>query len=230
MRARLRRAALLFVLISVLLSAAFATAILGTAWSQQRRASRLLAVVKELRPGSTTEHQAREALKPFSRYEIVYEQSRPDKPLKTAQYEFLNVPPWRVGMLPLTFLRWTRFAVDITYRHGMVTQLTVGEMQEEHLGYPHPDAATVRIYSVHDEAGTKLLPDEFNGYSLHLQETGGVDENGHWSGFKCCEQVFNQLDERATPEQRSQALNFNLSCFSSIRPCDEPRKIRPPLR
>jgi hypothetical protein len=63
-------------------------------WYSRSQASRLLACLNRLHPGATTEAQAREALKPFSKYETPDEQPEQDKPIQVAQYDIHNSPKW----------------------------------------------------------------------------------------------------------------------------------------
>jgi hypothetical protein len=181
------------------------------------QASRLLAVVRQLDPGTTTEAQSRVLLKQFAEYEVKSEQS---DPRDLVQYDFINLPKWH----PLRFtLPWTLFTVNIEFVDGLVARIDVTEMQEDHRGYPHPNSASVSIYSHR----LRLSPDDFNGYSEHSRSTGQVDSQGKWTGFECCHARFIELDGRATPSQLSRSLNFRLSCMTSFVRCKDDRQILP---
>jgi hypothetical protein len=212
--------------------------IASTSWYRRWKASQLLACVSLFRPGATTETQAREALRPFSKYETQYEQPELDKPIQVAQYDFYNYPQWLVKLsahLPdswsghLTFLPWTLFTIDIRYRDGLIAELNLREMQQEHPGYPHPTAASVQVLSTHFETQSGHLPDDFRGFSVHKTASQEFDGNGKPIGLECCGREFVTLDDRASQEQRLQSLNFQLHCLTSLSPCNEIRKIRPPI-
>jgi hypothetical protein len=127
------------------------------------------------------------------------------------------------------FLPWTLFTTNIHYLDGLVVELNLHEMQEEYPGIPHPIAASVQVLSTHFETQGRYLPGDFNGFSVHnitSQEFGG---KGNPIDSACCGREYVTLDERASQEQRSQSLNFQLHCLTSINPCNEIRKIRPPI-
>ena len=131
----------------------------------------------------------------------------------------------------LPALPWTLFEATIGYRHGTVYEVDLTLMQQEGFGLPHPDAASVEIYSTPYEADDKFLtrstPD-FTGYSVRRQGSQEY-ENDKPVAPGCCGEEFTSLDERATPAQRARALNFALHCLTSIRHCNTPEKLRPPL-
>jgi hypothetical protein len=192
-------------------------AFLGRTWgvSYYRRweASKLLAAVRQFHPGTTTEAEVRTTVKPFAGFELKAE-GRPNAgSVNEVEYAFEKSPP----------LPWTLFYVRIDFLNGLVAEIYLSEMQVDHRGYPHPNSASVTIYSNR----LRQLPDDFVGYSERFQSTGGVDQAGHWTGFECCSARSIQLDERATPVQLSRSLNFQLHCMTSLLRCKDDRQILP---
>jgi len=231
----LRTIIAIFITLLVLSLLPFAS-IAATSWYSRWNASRLLACVKRLHPGATTEAQARETLKPFSKYETRYEQPEQDKPIQVAQYDIYNCPKWTGKLsahLPnswnrhLLFLPWTLFTVSVRYRDGTLADLDIHEMQQENPGDPHPYAASVRILSTRFEKEGSRPSDEFTGYSAFIVHSQQFGSNDKPVGRERFGREYITLDERASPEQRSQSLNFQLHCLTSIHPCNEVRKIRP---
>jgi len=205
-RVHMRKTAIAVGLILVLLLMAFFGSRLSVSYYRRLQASKLLAVVRQFHPGTTTEAGARTALKPFARYEE-------EHGANVLGFAFENLPP----------LPWTRFSVHVDFFGGLVTEVRLTEMQVDHSGYPHPNSASVTIYSNR----LRPLPADFNGYSESSRSTGGVDSQGNWTGFQCCHARFIKLDERATPAQMSQSLNFRLSCMTSFVRCKDDRQLLP---
>jgi len=209
-----------------------------TSWYSRWQASRLLASISQLHPGTTTEGQTRESLKPFSKYETRYEQPGQDTPIQVADYDIYNCPEW-IGKLSahlpdswnmhLPFLPWTLFAASVRYRDGLLAELDIREIQQAHPGDSYPYAALVHILSTHFEKEHGRLPDNFTGYSAFTVHSWEFDVNNKPVGSPRFGREYITLDERASPEQRSQSLNFQLHCLTSIHPCNEVRKIRPPV-
>jgi hypothetical protein len=192
--------------------------LLSVSYYRRWQASRLLEVVRQLHPGTTTEVQSRALLKPFAEYEVISDQQHAARDL--VQYDFIH----SARLHPLRFtLPWTLFTVNIEFIDGLVARMDVTEMQEDHPGYPHSNSVSVSIYS------NRLcpLPADFNGYSEHSRSTGEIDSKGNWTGFECCHARFIKLDERATPAQLSRSLNFRLSCMTSFVRCKDDRQILP---
>jgi hypothetical protein len=181
------------------------------------QASKLLATVRELHPGTTTEAQARAALKPFSRYEERSDQQRDGTVVTQVEYQFYNSTDWTSSLryhlrfLPLRItLPWTLFEINLDFVGGVLGKVRITEMQEDRPGFLHPNAASVSLLSNRlGRLGRSVygpLPADFNGYSEHSQSTGEVDQKGNWTGFSCCHTRSINLDERATPAQLSQSL------------------------
>jgi len=194
------------------------------------KASRLLAVARTLHPGITTQTQAQKALEPFSAYGEEYRSNSSEAISETITYALQNVPSQTVPVIdeirsfPFRILyTWTRFSVDMKYENGFLAEIRILEMQQDHLGYPHPNAASVRIVA---SKLVRLSPD-FTGYSEHPNYTFGVDGKGNPNGFVCCYIRRIEMDERATADQMAHALNFRLNCMSSFVRCKNDREILP---
>jgi hypothetical protein len=202
------------------------------------QATKLLATVRGLHPGTTTEAQARAALKPFSRYEERSDQQREGIVVRQVYYQFHNSTEWtnslayHLRFLPLRItLPWTLFTMHLDFVDGFLAEIHITEMQQDQPGYPHPNSASVSILSTRlgplPRSPFGPPPADFNGYSEHSQSTGGVDQKGNWTGFNCCHARFVEMDERATPAQLSQSLNFQLHCLTSYLRCRDDRQILP---
>ena len=203
---QIRKGAIVVCLVLAFVLVAFFGSRLGVSYYRRWQASRVLAVVRQFHPGTTTEAEARTALKPFARYEE-------DSGVNELGFVFENSPP----------LPWTRFSIYIDFLGGSVAEVHFTEMQVDHPGFPHPNSASVTIYSNR----LRPLPADFNGYSESSRTTGGVDPQGNWTGFICCHARSIKLDERATPAQLSRSLNFRLSCMTSFVRCKDDRQILP---
>ena len=225
-----------FVLTGVFLATlvALAAAILLPAWQARHRAAALLAALRELHPGFTTEVQARALLMPLARYA----ESSAGAHSQEVSYSFYNMgQPGSIAgrVLPLAAalhvnLPWTLFEVAIRYQDGMLSEIHLVEMQEDFVGGPHPNSASTTILSTRFGQQLGYVPSlnsDFNGYSVYARSTGATDANGNWTGFSCCHARFVTLDERATPTQHTDSLNFQLHCLTSWRRCRDDRKILP---
>lgn len=183
---------------------------LGISYFRWWQASKLLAVVRQLRPGVTNEAQTRALFEPFARY-------RTDSQGSGLEFDFANFMP---APIPVP---WTLFMARLKFADGLLAQIDLTEMQVDHPGYPHPNSATVSIYS----SRLRSSQADFNGYSEYSRSTGSVDSKGNWTGFECCHARFIKLDERATPAQLSRSLDFRLSCMTSFARCRNDREILP---
>jgi hypothetical protein len=202
----LQRTAIAVILAFVFLLACVLGSRLGVSHYRRWQASRVLGVVRQFHPGTTSEADALAALRPFVRY-------RTRTGVNDLEFAFENLAP----------LPWTRFSIDIHFVGGFVAEVHITEMQVDHPGSPHPNSASVTIYS--NRLGP--VPPDFNGYSEYSRSTGGVDGQGNWNGFECCHARFIRLDERATPAQMSRSLTFRLSCMTSFVRCKVDRQILP---
>jgi hypothetical protein len=229
---RVRQASLIIAVIAVL----YLAMIYIPAWHARYEASRLLAALHEIHPGTTSEIDARALLLPLARYEDTYGKSNDNR---VVQYGFVNISRLfgRVaGFLPRfwqehVLLPDTLFLVTVTYQGGLTKEVHVIEMQDDFPGNPHPNSASTTILSNHMGKGVNLItqssPEDFTGFSMHKQSTRGYDEAGKATSFECCRERFITLDERATPAQLTDSLNFHLYCMTSWRRCKDDRAILP---
>jgi hypothetical protein len=208
------------------------------AWQARSRATRLLACIRELHPGVTSEAQARIRLRSLSRYEILSSEDHSGKKVEEVSYEFYNVAEWTgraLRVLPDSWaahltLPWTRFAVTVAYEGGVVSELDVVEMQQDIPGMPHPNSASTTVFSsrLGQRLGFVRSPSsDFIGFSTYSRSTGQVGANGRLNSFSCCHERWIMLDERATATQLADSLNFHLYCLTSWRPCKDDRDILP---
>lgn len=208
-----RKAAIAITLALAFLLTVLFVSTLGVSYYRRWQASRLLAAVRQFHPGTTTEGQARTALKPFTGYEPTVAEQGGVRSVNEMEFAIANFPPF-----PSTL-----FSVRIAFVDGLVGEIHLVEMQVDHPGYPHPNAASVTI----DSNRLHPSPADFRGYSERPQSTGSVDGQGHWTSFECCHARFIKLDERATSTQLSQSLNFQLHCLTSFLRCKDDRQILP---
>lgn len=126
---------------------------------------------------------------------------------------------------------FTGAAVWNSRERELLAEIHITEMQEDRPGYPHPNAASVSIRSTRRDPLPRspfgLPPADFNGYSVSSRSTGSVDQKGNWTSFSCCHARHINIDERATPAQLSQSLNFQLHCLTSFLRCKDDRQILP---
>jgi hypothetical protein len=227
-----------FIATVVAIVGCYIAAIMIHAWQVRSRAARLLAYIHELHPGVTTEAQARMRLRSFSRYETLYSEDHGGKKVEEVSYEFYNVAEW-TGLALRAFpdswaahltLPWTRFAVTVAYNGGVVSEIHVGEMQQDIPGMLHPNSASTTVFSsrLGQQLGfVPLPPSDFTGFSSYLSSTGQVGADGKPNSFSCCHQRWIMLDERATATQLANSLNFHLYCLTSWRRCKDDRDILP---
>jgi len=195
---------------ALLLLSLFYGGSLTVSYYRQWQASKLLAVVRQIHPGATTEAQSRILLEPFAKY-------RTDSSNSVLEFQFANFLP------PPIPVPWTLFIAHFEFADGLLAQIHLTEMQVDHPGYPHPNSASVSIYSNR----LRSSPADFSGYSESSRTTGSADSQGKWTGFECCHARFIMLDERATPAQYSRSLDFRLSCMTSFVQCRGDRQILP---
>ena len=196
------------------------------------QASKILATVRRLHPGTTTESEVNASLKSFSRYEHRTELQHDGIVVRRIDYQFFNLRTASIAyylrFLPFrTTLPWTMFEVSVKFVDGFLAEVHVIEMQEDQPGYPHPNSASVSILSTRVRSPYDLPPADFNGYSEHSRSTFQLDENQKMTSFSCCHARFITLDERATPEQFSHSMNFQLRCLTSYLRCKDDRQILP---
>ncbi len=211
----------------------FVASIYAMPWYERWQATRILARVRQFEPGETTEVQARESLKSLSKREIKYTSGEQT----VSQYDFPYLAEWQnkiLKSLPESWRQqldrhhWTLFTVNVRYLQGFLAELHATEMQEVQPGEVHPCAASVSILSTRLEPrSTARFPDGFEGFSATTTNTQRVDQHGIPIGPEIDPRERIVLDERASPQQRAQALDFQLHCLTSIAPCNEVHKILP---
>jgi hypothetical protein len=217
----MRKAAILSAIVFALMIALVFNFESAIRYYRRSQAEDLLATVRTLHPG-ITQAQTIQTLIPFARWketendEEIYFSLDNNPTLIPASLQ--NVPH-----LPLT-PPWTMFTAEFRFYLSRLAEIRITEMQQDHPGYPHPNSASTRIHSF---AFIETHMDDQVPYSSNSQTTGGVDERGNWTNFKCCYERFIMLDERATPAQFTESLNFQLHCLTSFRPCKDDRAILP---
>ncbi|WP_353066076.1 hypothetical protein RBB77_07370 [Tunturibacter psychrotolerans] len=236
---RVQKAAICIFLASALLLSVPLASELTVSHYRRWYASRLLSALRQIRPGTTTEEQARAALKPFSAYEDGSDTRRAGTVSSQLGYQFYNSPEWVTSLayhlrfIPIRLtLPWTLFEAHLDFTDGLVAGIHIIEMQEDQPGFPHPNSASVTVVSNRNGQIARSLYDgtpseNFNGYWEYSRSTGQADQSGNPTSFSCCHARFIRLDERATPAERSQALDFQLHCLTSILRCKDDRQILP---
>jgi hypothetical protein len=182
----------------------------GVSYYRQLQASKLVAVVRQIHPGTTTEARTQILLEPFAKY-------RTESTSSVLEFQFANFMPRPIPVA------WTLFIARFEFAGGSLAEIDLTEMQVDHQGYPHPNSASVSIRSNR----LRPSPADFNGYSEYSRSTGSIDPQGKWTGFNCCHARSIKLDERATPDQFSRSLDFRLSCMTSLVRCKDDRQILP---
>ncbi len=118
------------------------------------QASKLLSTLRQIRPGMTSEEEARTMLVPFSAYEDGSATQRKGTISRQLEYQFYNSPEWvsllayHLRFIPVRFtLPWTLFEAHIDFINGLVAGIHIVEMQEDQPGFPHPNSASVSLLS-----------------------------------------------------------------------------------
>jgi hypothetical protein len=198
------------------------------------QATKLLSTIREFRPGETTEKQACLELVRFAAYEQRSHREFQGRISHGISYQFYNSPEWSgqvalfLEFLPLRItLPWTLFSVHLDFVDGVLASIHIIEMQEDLPGAPHPNSASVTILTNRLGTMPKSTPADFSGFAEYSRRTHHLDLDGKMTKVNCCHARFITLDERATPSQRSQAVNFQLHCLTSYLPCKDDREILP---
>jgi hypothetical protein len=235
---RVKRVAICIGLISALLLVVPLASEVTVSHYRRWHASRLLSALREIRPGTTSEEEARAALMPFSAYEDGSATRRTGTVSNQLEYQFYNSPEWvnslayHLRFIPIRItLPWTMFEAHLDFIDGLVAGIHIVEMQEDQPGFPHPNSASVSLLSNRTEQIASSpwgqVPENFNGYWEYSRSTGQEAQNGKFTSFSCCHARFITLDERATANQRSQSQNFQLHCMTSFLRCNDDRQILP---
>jgi hypothetical protein len=236
MVSKVRRVVAWFLLVTFLLATCLFASEMGVAWYRRWQASRILACVNQMRPGVTTEAQARAELARFAKYEWSCT-NKGDDPASSATYSIYNQAEWQWRLLSHlpngwadhVWLRWAMFEVSVDYREAYLAGFRMIEMQQDLPGFPHPNSASVDVLTSQFEGRIYYRdgPDGASGYSVHSSSTGEVGVNGKMTNFVCCHERFITVDERASAAQVAASENFQLRCMTSFRHCRSDRDILP---
>jgi hypothetical protein len=192
-----------------------------TAWYHRWRAERLLGAVNSLRVGVTTQVEYERAIQSFVSNADRIRGGDSDQPLPDA-YGITTLPEWMflsTVHLPVIFGNWaviegTVFSVVPTFKDGRLMVIRIAEYQ----GSGHPFGGFVTIHAGQVQ---HLFPDEtepFSGYSGRPMGRRGEIIYTHVD-----------MDDRATPEERRRALDFQFNCFTAFRLCSDGRQLLDPV-
>jgi hypothetical protein len=196
----------------------FAGATYVNAWYARWRAGRLLAVLKTMIPGVTTEADYLRAVKPWQ--DLGEQQDK----VHPGEVEVSNQPRWvycygtlralcYVVMVPMPI--GTFFDPIPVFTNGKLAYLGIKEGQEP---MSWRSSVVTQIYSKSYEGTDPELTMPFDGYAV---STGGRGLTGYFL-------TDVTLDERATPAERDSALDFSFKCFTTYRTCrDSAQFLRP---
>ena len=208
--------------------------ILATSWHRRSEAARLLGCARLLRPGITTETEAKNTLSPFNGYIVHGWESFSGRPSVTRDsYDISNYPGWLVRIAPhlparvnksIWFLPYTMFSVSPRFRDGELVLLQVSEIQPRR-DNNHPYAAIVRVYSTTTETDDPALPTNFTGFKVNPIEEVWTDESGKPIGIPLVSRKYVSLDERASSRQFAQSFDFRLDCLTSVFGCHGAERI-----
>jgi hypothetical protein len=196
-----------------------------TAWYHRWKAERLLAAVKSLAVGVTTEAEYERAIHPFVSNVDHIRGGISDQPLPGA-YGITTLPEWMYmstvhSPKPIAVIlgNWaviegTSFTVMPTFKDGRLIAIRIAEFQ----GNGHPFGGFVTI---HAGKVQHLFADDaemFSGYSGRPMGGAGRVMYTHVD-----------MDDRATPEERRRALDFRFDCFTAFRLCSDGRLLLDPI-
>jgi hypothetical protein len=189
----------------------------ANAWYYRSRAEQLLAVLKTVRPGVTTETEYLRLIRPF---EAAPGDFRVGDELVPGALAIGNRSRWiervltaRNGLLD-DLLAWRvippgiYFDVNPAYDGGIVSQLHL------HISMAvtgHPPGASVFWSASKYERGDAGYQDYLPGYRVSQE---GLSGRPPWI-------FFVWMDERATPDERNSALDFQFRCFTRFSGCEE---------
>jgi len=188
------------------------------------RAEQLLAAVRDLKPGVTTEAEYMKAIAPHVRYAEQAERGDPPVPIP-GHYGVANQPAWVLRLfeqvpdrvmefLPNWLAPETSFQVVATFSDGSVKTLSIAEQQ----GFYHPVAGFVTMHAGRLERISPQYPMAFTGYSARRMGGNGTVIYTHVD-----------LDDRATEEERRRALDFRFDCFTAVHRCTDGRQMLDPV-
>lgn len=230
----------LFSLLAVLIAAPllFAVATYAGAWYYRIQAEKLLACVRSLQLGVTSEAEFLKVIQPLQLKVSDHREVVKDNPSKiTYEYRFYNVPNWALALFdqipecvkPVVsrlMLNWTMFSASLEFEGGKLTKLHVFAFQ----GEGHPFSGSVTIYAGRASIPEVLWaePEKYRGYFVQSSDLF-EDGEGHPLPHPVPFHRHVWFDERATAEQRRRALEFHLECFTSLAGCRDASRILDPV-
>ena len=187
----------------------------ASAFYYRWRAEKLLAVLKTVRPGVTTEAEYLRLVHPFEldpAYFTIGDKVVPGAVAIADRSDWMeNALYFRRGLIEhLQNWHVIPFGADFTvvpsYEDGMVSRLELRVMTPVCC---HGMGASVHWSASRYEGSDPWFQGNFSGYELSEE---GPDRKP-WD-------FFVTMDERATPEERNRALNLNFRCFTRFSMCD----------
>ena len=229
---KLRKIVLVLCAAMIAVPLVFSATMYASAWYYRIQAQRLLACVRELQPGFTTEAESHRLLRPVEGCLLWDRRVTSERPFVVREeYQVPNSPSWMDFVFRHTpdplrgfigrhlMLDWALFGVLQEFKSGVLSKLYVYEMSD---GVGHPFSAHATIY-----AGQATDRGEFDGYLVRstplMTDTEGRPL-ARPTLFR--EDVF--VDERGTVAQRRKALGFHLECLTAIRGCHDAALILQP--
>ena len=221
---RWRKVVVVTIAVVVAMPIFYVGAIYASAWYHRWRAQQLLAVLKTVRPGMTTQAEYMRLVHPFeavSEWLLVDNKALPGAIslsnranwIEDLQNErlarFDNLLSWRV--IP----PYVGLSVIPSFEGGVVSKLDIEEMTAV---AGHPPGAFVHWDAQRFEGSDSRVFDGFSGYSRGQM---GVVDQPPW-------EFFVTMDERATPDERSRALDIQFRCFTKVTGCLEAREYFQP--
>jgi len=199
-------------------------ALYTTAWYHRWNAERLLAAVKNLHVGVTTQAEYERAIHPFVSAAYVIRNGETNQPLPGA-YGIATLPEWMFAStthlpdpIQAALGKWaviegTLFSVIPTFKDGKLMAIRIAE--EQGSGHPFGGFVTIHAGQVQHLFPYDLEP--FSGYSARRLMSDRV--------------IYTHvdMDDRATPEERRRALDFRFTCFTAFRPCSDGRQLIDPM-
>ncbi|AEU35717.1 hypothetical protein [Granulicella mallensis] len=217
----------------------FSATMYASAWYCRIQAQRLLACVRSLQPGITTEAESHRLLRPVQGHLHWGRRVTSERPfVVTEEYQVANSPSWMNFVFMHTpdplrgvigghlMLDGAMFAVLQEFKSGILSKLYVYETSD---GVGHPFSAHATIYGHHATDDVPQWSDrrEFNGYLVNSMPLIADTEGRPLARLVLFrEDVF--VDERGTVEQRRKALDFHLECLTAIRGCHDASLILQP--
>ena len=203
----------------------FSVTMYAYAWCQRLRAERLLAIVRTIKPGVTTQGEYMEAMQPPESDPLDLYQNDEAKGYRVV----VNAPQWFLNHVGLPSGRddmWsvmqdklanhaTGIVVIPSFKDGVVSRIHVWEM---HGVCTHRCGGSV-IYEAQRFETSDNFGENFNGYaSWQGSISAGTPP---WV-------VAVDMDERASAEQVRRAFDFEFHCFTDFHVCEDAREYLDP--